>query len=327
MAHSGLVSDRLAGRASLADVQIEKRYIHSLAAGRGGRINVVIDGFEKIRSPIYGALTIVVMSTTTAAWHTQDVGMWLGHPAYIEIGDGAIIDYSDADDGTSTTVTAGSPWTRSASRASPSRRQPDRGRRSPPGAIDLSASIAALRAGLARHSLVDWRRQLTKLRSVESRIPDPTLAPAIADGTGEDEHVHIRGSHKNLGAVVPRRFLEVLGGSDSSAHEAEAAASSWPGGWSTRGQSAAGAGAGQPALEAPLRRGDRPDAGRFRRDGAEAQPSGAARLPGRRVHRDAGWSIKAMHRLCVLSSTYRMSEPAAEPAPSGSTRPTRSCTG
>ena len=34
-----------------------------------------------------------------------------------------------------------------------------------------------------------------------------------------NEHVHIRGSHKNLGEVVPRRFLTVLGGSDPSAHE------------------------------------------------------------------------------------------------------------
>ncbi len=31
-----------------------------------------------------------------------------------------------------------------------------------------------------------------------------------------NERIHNRGSHKNLGEVVPRRFLEVLGGLDSS---------------------------------------------------------------------------------------------------------------
>jgi hypothetical protein len=33
----------------------------------------------------------------------------------------------------------------------------------------------------------------------------------MEDGTGEDEHLMIRGNHRNLGTPVPRRFLEVLG--------------------------------------------------------------------------------------------------------------------
>ena len=53
-------------------------------------------------------------------------------------------------------------------------------------------------------------------RAIEQQIPDPTLALAIVDGTGENEQIHIRGSHKNLGDVVPRRFLEILGGSNSA---------------------------------------------------------------------------------------------------------------
>ena len=58
-AHSGLVSDRLQGVLRSAAFTIETRYIHWLVAGRGGRINVVVDGFEKIRDPIYGGLTAV----------------------------------------------------------------------------------------------------------------------------------------------------------------------------------------------------------------------------------------------------------------------------
>jgi hypothetical protein len=38
------------------------------------------------------------------------------------------------------------------------------------------------------------------------------LAPALWDGSGEDEHVFIRGSHKTPGSIVPRRFLEALAG-------------------------------------------------------------------------------------------------------------------
>ncbi|MGE0377795.1 MAG: PSD1 and planctomycete cytochrome C domain-containing protein [Planctomycetaceae bacterium] len=38
------------------------------------------------------------------------------------------------------------------------------------------------------------------------------VAPAMLDGTGEDEYVFIRGNWKKRGEVVPRRFLEVFGG-------------------------------------------------------------------------------------------------------------------
>ncbi len=38
------------------------------------------------------------------------------------------------------------------------------------------------------------------------------VAPAMLDGSGEDEYVFIRGSWKKRGEVVPRRFLEVFGG-------------------------------------------------------------------------------------------------------------------
>src|SRR5262249_7772948 len=72
---------------------IEKRYLHTLAAGREGRINVVIDGFEKVRSPIYGSLTIAVNSEQ-ATWHSQDLAMWMGHRAYIELADGATVNYT-----------------------------------------------------------------------------------------------------------------------------------------------------------------------------------------------------------------------------------------
>jgi hypothetical protein len=38
------------------------------------------------------------------------------------------------------------------------------------------------------------------------------VAPAMWDGSGEDEHVFVRGSHKALGELAPRRFLEALAG-------------------------------------------------------------------------------------------------------------------
>ena len=52
--------------------------------------------------------------------------------------------------------------------------------------------------------------QETKLRA---RIKTQSrLAPAIQDGSAENERVFIRGSHRTPGEVVPRRFLEALTG-------------------------------------------------------------------------------------------------------------------
>ncbi len=96
-AHSGVFSDRLRGVLRSRSFTIESRYIHWHVAGRGGRINVVVDGFEKIRDPIYGALTRKINVGDQPRWMTQDLGMWLGHSAYLEISDGGTVDFDGAN--------------------------------------------------------------------------------------------------------------------------------------------------------------------------------------------------------------------------------------
>ncbi|TLD70877.1 DUF1553 domain-containing protein [Phragmitibacter flavus] len=49
-------------------------------------------------------------------------------------------------------------------------------------------------------------------RGLESKIPLATRAPGPVEGDGYDSRLMIRGSHTELGDVVPRRFLQVLGG-------------------------------------------------------------------------------------------------------------------
>src|SRR5205807_2177185 len=51
-----------------------------------------------------------------------------------------------------------------------------------------------------------------KCQRIEAGLPMSRRALAMADGTGVDEPVHIRGSHKLLGERVPRRLLEALDG-------------------------------------------------------------------------------------------------------------------
>jgi len=216
-AHSGLVADRLSGVIRSPSFRIEARYIHHLVAGSGGRINVVVDNYEKIRDPIYGGLTIRVDHGDEPRWVTQDVGMWLGHTAYLEIADGAAVDYA----GTNSRVDDGLGYIavdeiRMSNLAAPG--VVSRGAETNAQALDLDAAIAALRpsSGARADRLA---RVLNDINAILARLPAPVLALAIADGSGVDEHIHIRGSHKNLGEVVPRRFLAVLGGSDASSGE------------------------------------------------------------------------------------------------------------
>ena len=57
---------------------------------------------------------------------------------------------------------------------------------------------------------------LSKLReaaaSIENSIPAPRYVLAVVDGFSEDEHVFIRGNHKNPGDVVSRRLLTAISG-------------------------------------------------------------------------------------------------------------------
>ena len=50
-------------------------------------------------------------------------------------------------------------------------------------------------------------------QKISDAIPNPSATIlSVTDGTPENDYVHIRGSHKNLGKEVPRRFLTALGG-------------------------------------------------------------------------------------------------------------------
>lgn len=53
---------------------------------------------------------------------------------------------------------------------------------------------------------------LQMIGTIERDIPNPLLAPAITDGTPEDEFVFVRGNHKALGPKVERRLLEAISG-------------------------------------------------------------------------------------------------------------------
>ncbi len=82
----------------------------------------------------------------------------------------------------------------------------------------FAALIADMRRGGA-----DGEAELSaanaKLAEIGSGVPAPQRVQALADGSGEDEYVFLRGSHSRRGDVVPRRFLTALGGESVPAPE------------------------------------------------------------------------------------------------------------
>ncbi len=307
LAHSGMVSNKLQGVLRSQTFKIETRFIHFLTCGQGGRISVVVDGFEKIRSPIYGGLTTTINSGLDLRWITMDVQMWSGHRAYLEIADGAVVDFG----GATSQVDDGHGWIAVKEIIASDQPAPSGSARARPGTIeqaslDLTAAIAALRA--VRPALADRLAQaLAEADSLERRIPDPMLAPSQAEGTGVDERVHIRGSYKNLGDLAHRRFLTVSGGGNPPASSGGS------------GRALLARRMIDPTVDPLLPRvlvnrlwqhhfgeGIVRSTDDFGAMGQKpSHPELLDWLATRLVQ--SGWSIKAMHRLILTSSAFRMS--------------------
>ena len=278
LAHSGLVSGRLQGVLRSANFTIEKKHIHYRALGRKGRIRVIIDGYQLIREPIYGGLQIAINNEDHLQWHTQDVSMWQGHRAYIEL-----VDDGPGYLGVEQVVFSdGAPPMAS-------------GNDVLPGAEVSDAVMGRLRTLLRQY------------QEIEAELPRPRRALALEEGTPVDECVFIRGNHKKLGERVPRRFLEAFGGTEESA----------PPQHSGRLELAR-------RLVDPTRTPIVPrvlvnrlwqhhfgeglvrtpdDFGVLGQ--APTHPELLDALAVELVHQ--GWSLKKMHRLMLLSSTYQMS--------------------
>ncbi|RUL86771.1 DUF1553 domain-containing protein [Tautonia sociabilis] len=301
-AHSGAIATTLQGVLRSRTFEIESPYLHLLVAGTGGRINLVVDGFEKIRSPIYGGLTIGVNHGDGPRWATMDVSMWQGHLAYLELADGASSNYTGGTSG----LWPGDGWLAVGAIVTSIHPEPPvPAGEAKPGPARGRVAHGELPAEAA--SLIDRYRQ------VAAELPEPTLALAAAEGTGIDVPVHIRGSSKNLGEVVPRRFLEVLSrGREDRADNRLALARR----------------IADPANPLTARvLVNRLWAHHFGR-GIVASPDDFGAMGQPPTHPElldwlasefirSGWSIKHMHRLIMTSSAYRMSSrlfPEAEAA-------------
>lgn len=243
--HSGARGTRLSGAFQSPEFEIGKRYLHVLAAGRHARINLIVEGFHVLRNPIYGTAKAWV-DDPRPRWYTIDCDLWQEHMAHLEAADYQAHDLGDpyrpggyGKDGWITVYDV----VASTERTSPGlpihpvdELLGDRRVRDAEGLADalgdaLERTLAHASDGLAGWELVDvlWsagalgdsgrpslpeavlghRRQW---QDVVASLPPQETVPGIADGSGMDEHLFLRGDCNQRGEPVPRRFLSVLGG-------------------------------------------------------------------------------------------------------------------
>lgn len=196
---SGILSDRLEGAMRTTTFAIKQRYLHIEAAGWGGRIRVVVDGFNVIRDPIYGSLRKIVNEQKTR-WYSFDLNMWKGRQAYVEFLDGGPADLSMTMD----TVPGKEAWLQVRQMVTSEENRP------PIHKVSEELEEAFFKIQLDGHAA--WKDVLEKQESIEKQLSPARYCLATVDGNGSDESIFVRGNPHIAGANVPRGFSDVFCG-------------------------------------------------------------------------------------------------------------------
>jgi len=297
--------------------------------GQGVRVRLILDGFHRIQEPIYGVLQFEVNSPAAWTWHVQDVSMWTGRRGYLEVldeGPGWIeIDEIRACDAPP------------APQMHPLLREllAQPGLDSPQGLAAAYAELLARVVSASDPQTTDFVERLVTAGCLSAEWPvdlpapspelsaeqqrlvaqlaAPRTAMAAAEGTPTDDRLQIRGNHKQLGPVVPRRALEVLLGKD------QPSPSSGTGRWELA----------QHLIDPAHPLVSRVLVNRIWQHhfgtGLVASPDDFGRMGQAPTHPELldflardfvqhGWSLKRLHRQILLSSAYRQSSRASAEA-------------
>ncbi|MBS0261911.1 MAG: DUF1553 domain-containing protein [Planctomycetes bacterium] len=154
-------------------------------------------------------------------------------------------------------------------------------------------------------TMAELAQKRADVKALQDSLPKLPETMAVSEGTAEDLRIHLRGSHLTLGEQVPRRFPAVFPGEHVPV---------------------GGSGSGRRELAEWLIRPDHPLTSRVIvnrvwlwhfGEGLVRSPDNFGALGERPTHPELldwltrrfveqGWSMKALHRLIMLSATYQM---------------------
>ena len=332
-ASSGLLTHQAQGTLRSPTFHIPKKFIHYKLRGKGSKLNLIIDGFLKIRNPIYGGLTIGINHGDGQRWYTQNVSMWTGHRSYIEFldnGNGFLsvdeVVFSDnprppADPANTEIIR----WLKSEKSGREFIAEYETqiksllsswkdGKDLTPDQVKIVRTLLQSKVLQAQGSGEQASENiLAKIRTgvkayqqlASAKLPSSARVLAMQDGTPVNQKVMIRGNHKKLGEAVPNRFLEVFVGDEQPPN----------------------AGSGRMQLAEQLVNPDNPLTARvmINRIWKHHFGTGIVRsvdnfgiLGEQPTHPELldwlatefirqGWSMKKMHKMILMSRTYQMS--------------------
>ena len=232
---SGQLSNRLTGSFRSPTFELNHDAIQMRLTGKDVTARMILDGFFMYRynGLLFGGFSTSVNADTMPRWHRLqgDVRRYKGHKAFIEFldtGNGSV----SIEDIRQTSE--GSP------REIPNTLILDVVNESIKDHIQFAASYGqqwevALQAwheaqlSAEQVSLINWalrhklitipetiqesvQQQWTVFREIESSLPAPEHVLVMADGSGENENIFIRGNHKALGEEAPRQLLSAIVG-------------------------------------------------------------------------------------------------------------------
>ena len=224
---AGLYSGRISGSLRSPDFVLDGEHVELYARGKNARLNLIVRNYEQVG---FGPTTrILSVAVSSGNWQRIRIAtsLWKGQPAYLEVlQDGETRRLkaplkSQADDSFICISTNPSlPDTRKlwANQPTPQvvRQIWENARRRTLSPEEGEVLAALFEAGLIRAG-TDRSEKLNSLmvsyREIHNEIPEPVYARSLTEGTPQDEPVYIRGSHQNLSKDPnPRRFLDALGG-------------------------------------------------------------------------------------------------------------------
>lgn len=308
---SAALSPELRGTLSSPTFELQHPEILILASGKSARVRLVIDGYvmHEFSDLLFKGAKHDIDTDGKFRWIrlADDVHRYVGHRMYIEFmdeGDGwfEIQEIRFATSPAAKPPQVGpSAWNQLVAGQAGNLLFTLNDRNPPQEFLAVAFENALLEPANTRQAMAAAKNWLNAAR----KIPAPVPVIALTEGTEEDEHVFIRGNHKNPGEVAGRAFLEAISGK----------------------QSAITTGSGRrelvdrmlsdenpyPARVAVNRiwhhlfgRGIVPSADNF---GVLGQKPSHPELLDHLAYRfrAGGWSIKSLIRTLVMSRTYRLS--------------------
>jgi cytochrome c553 len=233
--HSGLVAPELTGSLRSPDFTISSDSIHFRAAGRGCDVRVVVEGYtlRQYTGLLFESTLHEVNEGPGFKWYHSIKGLTKhkGRQAYIEFRDegGGWLAVDEIRFGDGTPLKANGPGMVPDLLANGKQeklrdlveRYTELAAPALHAWVDETATPAQIAYAdfLLGNELLDLGTSEARLarfvadhQKAAKAIPDPLRALVAADGTPQQERVHVRGNYKTLGDSVPRRFLEALGG-------------------------------------------------------------------------------------------------------------------